>query len=82
MSQYPSAGAKGRRPLHAAVSSSPWSDAVIDKTLAWLIAGSMSTTDVTAAAVVYRIRQARPSNPPPVVEDIREWEDRVTAFDR
>ena len=48
----------------------------------WLVGGSMSAADVTAAAVMYRIRQAKLFDPPPGVEEIRGWEDQVTAFDR
>ena len=48
----------------------------------WLVGGSMSAADVTAAAVMYRIRQAKLFDPPPGVEEIRKWEDQVTAFDR
>jgi glutathione S-transferase len=48
----------------------------------WLIGESMSAADVTAAAVMYRVRQAQLFGPFPGIEEIREWEDRVTAFDR
>ena len=48
----------------------------------WLVGGSMSAADVTAAAVMYRIRQAKLIDPPPGMEELREWENRVTAFDR
>jgi glutathione S-transferase len=48
----------------------------------WLVGESMSAADVTAAAVMYRVRQAKLFGPPPGAEEIREWEDRVTAFDR
>jgi len=48
----------------------------------WLVGESMSVADVTAAAVMYRIRSAGFFEPPPGVDGIRGWEDRVTAFDR
>jgi len=48
----------------------------------WLVGEAMSAADVTAAAVMYRIRKARLFDPPPGIDEIRAWEDRVTAFDR
>jgi glutathione S-transferase len=48
----------------------------------WLVGESMSAADVTAAAVMYRIRQAKLFEPPPGMEHVQEWEDRVIAFDR
>lgn len=48
----------------------------------WLVGGSLSAADVTAAAVMYRVRQSKLFDPPPGVEVIRKWEDQVTAFDR
>ena len=48
----------------------------------WLVGESMSAADVTAAAVMYRVRQSKLFDPPPGIEGIREWENRVTAFDR
>ncbi len=48
----------------------------------WLIGGSMSAADVTASAVIYRIRQSKLFDLPSGIEGIREWENRVTSFDR
>lgn len=48
----------------------------------WLVGETMSIADVTAASVMYRVRQARPFDPPAVAERLSAWEDRVTAFDR
>jgi len=48
----------------------------------WLVGDAMSAADVTAAAVMYRVRSAALFGTPPGAEAIRAWEDRVTAFDR
>ena len=42
----------------------------------------MSAADITAAAVTYRVRTAQPFPPPAALAGLRDWEDRVTAFDR
>jgi len=58
---------------------------ILRQTLAarrWLIGDSMSAADVTAAAVMYRVRQAKLFGSSTEAEEMREWEDRVTAFDR
>jgi glutathione S-transferase len=47
----------------------------------WLVGASMSVADVTAAAVMYRVRQAHLFPPAAGADAIRPWEDRVTAFD-
>ena len=48
----------------------------------WLVGEKMSAADITAAAVMYRIRQAKLFAPTGAAEALREWEDKVTAFDR
>ena len=48
----------------------------------WLVGEGMSAADVTAAAVMYRIRVAGLFVPPAAVETIDGWVDRVMAFDR
>lgn len=48
----------------------------------WLVGGRMSAADVTAAAVMYRIRRAKLFDPPAGIESIAGWVDRVMAFDR
>ena len=57
----------------------------IARTLAerqWLVGESMSIADITAAAVMYRVRQAKPFDPPAATPRLQEWEDRVLAYDR
>jgi len=49
---------------------------------AWLVGEAMSAADVTAAAVMYRIRHSGIFGMPPEAERLREWEDRVIAYDR
>jgi glutathione S-transferase len=48
----------------------------------WLVGDGMSAADVTAAAVIYRIRVAGLFELPAEVESINDWIDRVMAFDR
>lgn len=48
----------------------------------WLVGDSMTAADVTAAAVMYRVRAVGLFRPPPGAEAIRAWEDRVMAYDR
>jgi glutathione S-transferase len=48
----------------------------------WLVSDQLSAADVTAAAVIYRVRSAKIFDPPPGVEAIAEWVDRVMNFDR
>ncbi len=48
----------------------------------WLVGETMSAADVTAAAVMYRIRKAGFFPMPPEAESVREWEGRVVAYDR
>ena len=48
----------------------------------WLVGGRMSAADVTAAAVMYRIRRAKLFDSPAGVDAISGWVDRVMAFDR
>lgn len=48
----------------------------------WLVGQRMSAADVTAAAVIYRIRRSELFDPPTGVETIGGWVDRVMAFDR
>jgi len=48
----------------------------------WLVGGRMSAADVTAAAVMHRIRRAELFDAPAGVEAISGWVDRVMAFDR
>jgi glutathione S-transferase len=48
----------------------------------WLVGGRMSAADVTAAAVMHRIRRAKLFVAPTGVETITGWVDRVMAFDR
>jgi glutathione S-transferase len=47
----------------------------------WLVGGRMSAADVTAAAVMYRIRRGKLFKPPVGIESITGWVDRVMAFD-
>jgi glutathione S-transferase len=49
---------------------------------AWLVGEAMSAADVTAAAVMYRVRSAGLFPMPPEAERLRVWEDRVIAYDR
>jgi hypothetical protein len=42
----------------------------------------MSIADVTTASVMYRVRQAKPFDPPAPMSELQPWEDRVLAFDR
>ena len=48
----------------------------------WLVGGRMSAADVTAAAVMHRMRRAKLFDPPTGIESIAGWVDRVMAFDR
>ena len=48
----------------------------------WLVGDRMSAADVTAAAVMYRIRRAKLFDPPAGVDGVSGWVDRVMAFDR
>ncbi len=48
----------------------------------WLVGQRMSAADVTAAAVMYRVRCAGIFELPPAVDQIDGWVDRVMAFDR
>ncbi len=48
----------------------------------WLVGDRMSAADVTAAAVIYRVRRTGLFDPPARVETIAGWVDRVMAFDR
>ena len=48
----------------------------------WLVGDRMSAADVTAAAVMYRIRRTGLFDPPPGVDAIAGWVDRVMGFDR
>ncbi len=48
----------------------------------WLVGDKMSAADVTAAAVMYRIRRAALFDPPAGVGTIDGWVDRVMIFDR
>jgi glutathione S-transferase len=48
----------------------------------WLVGDAMSAADVTAAAVVCRIRRARTLETPRALDAIAGWVDRVTAYDR
>ncbi len=64
-----------------------WAEAVrhLAQTLGgrrWLIGNAMSAADVTAAAVMFRVRQVGLFPIPPEGEDLRDWERRVLAFDR
>ena len=48
----------------------------------WLVGDRMSAADVTAGAVMYRIRKSEMFDSPAGVDTIRGWVDRVMAFDR
>ena len=48
----------------------------------WLVGGTMTAADVTAAAVMYRITQAGLFPIPPEAQGLAGWVDRVTAYDR
>ena len=48
----------------------------------WLVGEAMTAADVTAAPVLYRVRQTGVFPMPPAAERIREWENRVLSFDR
>jgi glutathione S-transferase len=48
----------------------------------WLVGDRMSAADVTAAAVVYRVRKAELFDLPAGSGSIDGWVDRVMAFDR
>ncbi len=47
----------------------------------WLVGETMSVADITAAAVMYRVRVAGLFQVPPAAERLRDWEERVTAHD-
>lgn len=47
----------------------------------WLFGPSMTIADITAAAVIYRVRQAKPFEFRSMGA-LADWEDRVLAFDR
>lgn len=48
----------------------------------WLVGDRMSAADVTAAAVMYRVRTSGVFDPPAGVEAIDGWIDRVMSYDR
>ena len=48
----------------------------------WLVGDRMSAADVTAAAVIYRVRSSGVFGLPAGAEAIDGWVDRVMAFDR
>jgi glutathione S-transferase len=48
----------------------------------WLVGDRMSAADVTAAAVIYRVRKAKMFDFPAGSESIEGWVGRVMAFDR
>ena len=48
----------------------------------WLVGDGMTAADVTAAAVMYRVRKSGMFDPPAGVEKIADWVGRVMAFDR
>ena len=48
----------------------------------WLVGEAMTAADVTAAPVLYRVRQTSVFPMPSAAERIREWENRVLSFDR
>jgi glutathione S-transferase len=47
----------------------------------WLVGDAMSAADVTAAAVVHRVRQSGLFTLPASLDPLREWEKRVVAYD-
>jgi glutathione S-transferase len=48
----------------------------------WLVGDRMSAADVTAAAVMYRIRQGKLFPPPAGADAVHAWVDRVMTYDR
>ena len=48
----------------------------------WLVGASMTAADVTAAPVIYRVRQAKIFEIPAGIEAVGRWVDRVVAHDR
>ncbi len=48
----------------------------------WLVGDSMSAADVTAGAVMYRVRDSGVFPFPPVAARLNDWIDRVMAYDR
>ncbi len=48
----------------------------------WLVGRRMSAADITAAAVMYRVRSTGLFDPPHGVEAIADWVDRVMTYDR
>ena len=48
----------------------------------WLVGKTMSAADVTAAALMYRVRLAGMFDGPPEVQAVDGWVDRVMAYDR
>jgi glutathione S-transferase len=48
----------------------------------WLVGEAMSAADVTAAAVLHRVRQAGLFPMPAVAAGLEDWVGRVVAFDR
>ena len=47
----------------------------------WLVGESLSIADITAAAVMYRVRSGQIFAMPPAAAALQDWEDRVTAHD-
>ena len=48
----------------------------------WLVGESMSAADVTAGAVIYRVRESGTFPFPPAAARLNAWVDRVMAYDR
>lgn len=48
----------------------------------WLVGDRMTAADVTAGAVLFRVRKSGVFDPPAGVEAIDPWIDRVMAYDR
>ncbi len=48
----------------------------------WLVGDRLTVADITAAAVIYRVRQAGMFDAASRVEPIAGWVDRVMAYDR
>ncbi len=49
---------------------------------AWLVGDAMTAADITAAAVMHRVRKTGLFEPPPAKGALGDWEGRVMSFDR
>jgi len=48
----------------------------------WLVGDAMTAADITAAAVIFRVRAAKMFTMPELSDNLWKWVDKVTAFDQ